>query len=297
MYSEITANKRRSFILVALFSAIVIGLGWVFGAQAGEDGGTMGIILAVIICVIMNLIGYYKGDSVALMTSGAKPLEKSQNPELYNLVENLAITDGLPTPKIYIIDDASPNAFATGRDPQHASITVSSGLLKIMNKQELEGVLAHEMSHIKNFDIRLMTMVVVLVGTIMLLSDVLIRSLGRRRGNSDNGQLQLILFLIGLALALLSPFIAELLKLAVGRQREYLADASGALLTRYPEGLALALEKIAKIDQPMTRANHATAHLFIANPFDPFVTKKFEHFFSTHPPIQERIARLRKMGI
>ncbi|MFH1253204.1 MAG: M48 family metallopeptidase [Candidatus Uhrbacteria bacterium] len=294
MYSEITTNKRQTFFLIAIFSIIIIAIGWVFGTQAGGDGSG-GIILAVIIATVMNLIGYYKGDSVALLASGAKPIEKSQNPDLYNTVENLAITVGLPTPKIYIIDDPSPNAFATGRDPAHASIAVTTGLLQIMDKQELQGVIAHELAHVKNLDIRLMTVVVVLVGTVMLLSDILIHSLGRGR-NNDNGQLQLALFLIGIVLAILSPFLAELLKLAIGRRREYLADATGSLLTRYPEGLASALEKIATIDKPMVRANHATAHLFLANPFDPFVTKKFEQLFSTHPPIQERIARLRQMG-
>lgn len=296
MYSEITSNKRQTFFLIAIFSAIVIAIGWVLGAQAGGDGGFLGIFFAVIVATIMNLIGYYKGDSVALITSGAKALEKSQNPDLYNTVENLAITAGLPTPKIYLVNDPAPNAFATGRDPAHASVAVTTGLLRLMNKQELEGIIAHELSHIKNYDVRLLTTIVVLVGTVMLLSDFLIRSLGRGQRDNNSGQFQLVLFLVGLILAILSPFLAELLKLAIGRRREYLADASGALLTRYPDGLASALEKIAAVDQPMIRANHATAHLFLANPFDPYVTKKFEQLFSTHPPIQERIARLRQMG-
>jgi heat shock protein HtpX len=246
----------------------------------------------------MNLFAYYKGDAVTLISSKAKPLEKEQNPDLYNLVENLAITAGLPTPKIFVIHDPSPNALATGRDPQHSSVAVTTGLLKIMERRELEGVLAHEMSHIGNYDIRIMTIVVVLVGTIMLLSDVMLRSMrfrGQGQDNRDNQQIQVILVLVGLLLAILSPILAQIIKLAVNRSREYLADASGALLTRYPEGLAAALEKIAAYDQPMVRANHATAHLFLVNPFDPKVRRKFEHWFSSHPPIEERIKKLRNM--
>jgi len=293
MYSEIDSNKRKTIFLIALFTVIIVAIGWVMGENGGSS--ETGIILAVILATIMNLIGYFKGDAVALFSSGAKPIEKSQNPELYNLVENLSITCGLPTPKIYIVDDPSPNAFATGRDPKHSSIAVTTGLLEIMNRQELEGVLAHEMSHIKNYDIRIMTIVVVLVGTIMLLSDIMLRSM-RFKGNRDSQQLQLILIIVGLVLAILSPFLAQLIKLAVSRSREYLADASGALLTRYPDGLASALEKIAAQDRPMTKANHATAHLFLANPFDPKVEKKFELWFSSHPPIEKRIEKLRNMG-
>jgi heat shock protein HtpX len=256
-----------------------------------------GLFIAALLSLVMTLVGYFKGDAVALASAGAKAIEKKDHPDLYNLVENLAIASGVPTPRIFIIPDPSPNAFATGRDPARASIAVSSGLLQILNRQELEGVLAHELSHIKNYDIRVMTLVVVLVGVILLLSDLLMRSFFFGRGRDrDHGQAGGILLLVGLVLAILSPLFAELIKLAVSRSREYLADASGALLTRYPEGLASALEKIAALDQPMRRANHATAHLFLANPFDPHVTKKFEHFFSTHPPIKERIAKLRQMG-
>jgi len=296
MYNDITANKRRTVVLIIIFTAVIITVGWVLGQQFSDAGS--GIVFAVMVATIMNLVGYYKGDAVALATSGAKQISKLDNPYLYNTVENLAITSGLPTPKIYVINDPSPNAFATGRDPAHASVAVTSGLLDSMNKIELEGVLAHELAHVKNFDIRIMTIVVVLVGTVMLLSDILLRSMWfkDRRSNNDNGQAQLVLMLVGLVLALLSPILAELLKMAISRNREYLADASGALLTRYPEGLASALQKIADYDQPLKKANHATAHLFLANPFDPKVTKKFEQWFSTHPPIEDRIARLRKMG-
>ncbi|MEK7451756.1 MAG: M48 family metallopeptidase, partial [Patescibacteria group bacterium] len=217
----------------------------------------------------------------------------------YRLVENLSIVAGLPIPKIYIMQDTAINAFATGRDPKHASIAVTTGMLQALDKTELEGVLAHELSHIGNFDIRVMTIVVVLVGVIMLLSDWMTRSFffGRRGDKDENNNSSGVFLLVGIALAILSPLFAQLIKLAVSRQREYLADASGCLLTRYPDGLIRALEKISAQDRPMTKANHATAHMFLANPFDPHITKKFEQFFSTHPPIEERILRLKKAGL
>lgn len=292
MYSQITANKRRTWMLVTLFTVVIVGLGWAFGEYTGTGNG--GIIFAVILATIMNLIGYFHGDKVALASSGAKEIKKADNPRLYRLVENLAITAGIQTPKVYLINDQAGNAFATGRDPAHASIAVTTGLMQMLDDQELQGVLAHELSHVKNYDIRVMTIVIVLVGVVLLLSDMLLRSMfwGGRDSNNKGGG---ILLLIGLVLAILSPLFAELIKLAVSRSREYLADADGALLTRYPEGLARALQKIAAQDRPLKRANHATAHLFLANPFDPHVTKKFEHWFSTHPPIEERIAKLRQM--
>ncbi len=291
LYQEISDNKRKTWILISLFTILIVAIGYLLGAWHGNP--QFGIIVAVLISTIMTLVGYYKGDSVALAASGAKPIEKKDYPELYRLVENLAITAGLPTPKIYVIQDPAANAFATGRDPKHASVAVTTGLLSIMNKQELEGVLAHELSHIQNFDIRIMTIVVVLVGVVLLLSDMLLRSFFFRRSdsNSSSGGAG-ILMIIGIILAILSPVFAQLIKLAVSRSREYLADASGVLLTRYPEGLASALTKIAAQDLPLQKANHATAHLFLANPFDPHVTKKFEQLFSTHPPIEERIKRL-----
>lgn len=292
MYSQIDANKRKTWILIVIFSFVIVGLGWVFGEYTGSGNG--GILFATIVATIMNLIGYYKGDAIALASSGAKQMKKSDNPRLYRMVENLAITAGIPTPKIHSIQDSGANAFATGRDPEHASVAVTTGLMDLLDDQELEGVLAHELSHIKNFDIRVMTIVVVLVGIVLLLSDWLMRSVlwgGRDSDNKGAG----ILLIIGIVLAILSPIFAELIKLSVSRSREYLADASGSLLTRYPEGLARALEKIAKQDKPLKRANHATAHLFLANPFDPHVTKKFESWFSTHPPIEERIKKLRSM--
>lgn len=297
VYEQITANKHKTWFLISLFSVVIVLLGWAFGAWSGNQ--QFGIFLAVIISVIMTLVGYFKGDSVALAASGAKPIEKQDDPELYRLVENLAITAGLPTPKIYLIQDPAMNAFATGRDPKHASIAVTTGLLEALDRQELEGVLAHELSHIGNYDIRVMTIVVVLVGVILLLSDMMTRSFffGRSSRDNDNNSSAGIILVVGIALAILSPIFAQLIKLAISRQREYLADASGCLLTRYPDGLVRALEKIATQDRPLAQANHATAHLFLANPFDPHVTKKFEQMFSTHPPIEERIRRLKEAGL
>lgn len=295
MYSEIAANKRTTVLLIAMFTLVIVALGFVLGEQTGS--GSAGIIVATLVATVMNLVGYFAGDSVALAASGAKKIEKRQAPELWNLVENLTIASGMPMPAVYVIDDPSANAFATGRDPEHASIAVTTGLVARLNKQELEGVIAHELSHIRNYDIRVMTIVVVLVGIVMLLSDWLLRGTLFRRSDRDSGQAGLILLVVGIVLAILSPILAELIKLAVSRRREYLADASGAFLTRHPEGLASALEKIAQDDRPLRQANHATAHLFLANPFDPHVTKKFEQWFSTHPPIEERIKRLRAMGV
>jgi heat shock protein HtpX len=292
MYTQITANKRKTWFLISIFTIVILGLGWVFGEYTGS--GSAGIIIAALLATGMNLVGYFHGDKVALGAAGARPIHKQDNPRLYRMVENLAITAGMQTPNIYVIHDPAGNAFATGRDPQHASIAVTTGLMNMLDDQELEGVLAHELSHIKNYDIRVMTIVIVLVGIILLLSDMLLRTMfwgGRDSDNKGAG----VLLLIGLVLAILSPLFAQLIKLAVSRSREYLADADGSLLTRYPEGLARALEKIASQDQPLKRANHATAHLFLANPFDPHVTKRFEHWFSTHPPIEERIKKLRAM--
>lgn len=266
----------------------------VLGAASGLDvyaaaglGGAFTVVYA--------LISYYFSDKVALIASGAKAVTKAEAPELYNIVENLCIANGQPTPAIYIMHDDSPNAFATGRDPEHASVAFTTGLLRILNKQELEGVAAHELSHVKNYDIRVMTIVVVLVGAVMLLSDILLRS----SFGGNKKEAGTILLVIGLALAILSPFLAEIIKLAVSRQREYLADASGALLTRYPEGLASALQKISASNRPLKKANHATAHLFISSPFGAKAGGKaswFSKLFATHPPVEDRIARLTSMG-
>lgn len=293
MYSSIDANKRKTVWLMAIVSALIIALGYLIGISVGDQSA--GIIVAVLFSTTITLVSYFYSDKLALASSGAKPLRKEDHLALYRLVENLCITGGLPMPQLYLIHDPSPNAFATGRDPQHAAVAVTTGLLTILDKQELEGVLAHELSHVKNWDIRVMTVTVVMVGAVMLLADLLLRIGFRRDDNS--GQAALALALVGLVLSLLSPLLAQLIKLAISRSREYLADASGALLTRYPDGLARALEKIAAHDRPLRRANHATAHLFLANPFDPHVTSRFERWFSTHPPIEERIAKLRGMAV
>jgi heat shock protein HtpX len=295
MYSQIASNKLKSVLLVSVFVLILLSLGVVLGVYIKDIYS--GLALAALLSLVVTLIGYFQGCNVALAVSGAKKIARSDNETLYRLVENLAISEGMPTPTIYLINDPSPNAFAAGRKPEKAVIAVTTGLLEIMEKTELEGVLAHELGHIKNFDIRFMTLVVVLVGSIILISDFITRGIFFKDGNRDNKGGGAIL-IVGLALAALSPLIAELIKLAVSRQREYLADATAALTTRYPEGLAKALGKIANIDKPLKKANHATSHLFIANPFDPKVThKKFETLFSTHPPIEERIKRLTEMTV
>ena len=293
IYQGITSNKRKSILLVALFIIILIILGFVFGLI--WNNGIFGIIIAVAIALISALITFYSGDKIILKITGAKEADKKQYAHLVHTVEGLAIAAGLPTPKIYVINDNAPNAFATGRDPEHSIIAVTTGLLSIMNRQELEGVIAHEMSHIKNYDIRLMMLTAVLVGSTVLLSQIMLRSFlysGGRR--SEKNQLEIVLVLIGLVLAILSPLIAQLIKLSVSRKREYLADASGALLTRYPPGLANALKKLKDYHQPMKNANQATAHLYISNPF-----KKeksfFNNLFSTHPDINDRIKKLEKM--
>jgi len=245
----------------------------------------------------MTFFSYFAGDKVALATSGAKPITKEDNPYVYRLVENLCITAGLPLPKIYIINDPTINAFATGRDPAHASIAITQGAIDKLENTELEGVIAHELSHVKNYDIRLMMVVIILVGIIALVSDWLMRGFfWGRRSERERDQLSAILMIIGIVLAILSPLIAQLIQLAISRKREFLADADGALLTRYPAGLANALEKIGLANKlPLKTANNATAHLYIANPFGQ--SQKFlSNLFSTHPPLEERIAQLRQMA-
>lgn len=296
MYSEIATNKRKSILLITIFIAIIIGLGFVFDKVWGAGDYSM-VWLALILSFGMTAISYFHGDKIALATSGAKQITKTDNSYLYRLVENLCITSGAPVPKIYIIEDNAINAFATGRKPELASIAVTRGAIQKLTNEELEGVLAHELSHIKNYDIRFMMLVAVLVGSIAILSNIFLRSRwfgGRRDNDREGGQAGAILMVAGIILAILSPLIAELIKLAISRKREYLADASGALLTRYPDGLANALEKIATQSQPLRTASNATAHLFIANPFGS--GKKFASLFSTHPPVEDRIKKLREMG-
>lgn len=296
-YTEISKNKSESALLVFLFLVFIIGLGWVFSRAYNSPGL---LFVAVIFSTVSALVSYYFSDSITLAISRAKPVDQKNNQELYRLVENLTIAAGLPMPKIYVIEDTAMNAFATGRDPKHAVVCYTSGILQRLNKAELEGVTAHELSHVGNYDIRFMTLVVVLVGIVTLLGDWFLRISffgGRRRNdNNDGGQ---IFMLVGLVLALLSPIVATLIKLAVSRKREFLADASGVLLTRYPEGLASALQKISADTEPLEAANKATAHLYIANPLkgNSGGVSWFANLFNTHPPIEERIKRLREMGM
>lgn len=275
-----------------IFIAIVLLLGWVIGEYTGYGYGS--IVFAGIISLVMAMGSYYAGDKMALSVSGAKgPIKKEDSPYVYRMVENLAITAGFSMPKIYVIADAAPNAFACGRDPKHASIALTTGIIERLENEELEGVIAHELSHVKNYDIRLMTIVVVLVGIISILAQWFFRFrfIGGR-DNSDNRGAGPVIALLGILMIVISPIIAELIKLAISRKREFLADASGALLTRYPEGLARALEKISSYTAPMKSANSGTAHLFISNPFG----KKVAGLFSTHPPVEERIKVLRSMA-
>lgn len=296
MYNEIASNRRRSVLLVMIFVALVVVVGWIFDrAQGGIGYG--GVALGLFISLIMTLVSYFQGDKIALATTGAKPLAKrEENRYVWNIVENLCIANGQPMPSVYIIEDAAINAFATGRDPQHASIALTTGAISKLDNQELEGVIAHELSHIKNYDIRFMMLVAVLVGAIVIMGDLFIhtRRFMGKESDRENSQAGMIFLVIGIAFAILAPLFGELIKLAISRRREYLADASGALLTRYPEGLASALEKIAEENQPMKTASTATAHLFISSPF---AGSKWRNLFSTHPPVEERVKKLRTMGV
>ena len=298
MFDEVRNNKIKSVLLMSFF-IILIG---VLGAAIGLVYGNLyfGLVMALIFGLIYSMIGFFSGDKMILSMSGARPVTKNEYPFLYHTIEGLAISAGIPAPKAYVIDDSALNAFATGKDPKNASITVTTGLLKDMNRQELEGVIAHEMSHVKNYDIRFMMLTAVLVGIVTLLSDFLLRTFlwgrgKRQRGSKGGGQITMVLIAAGLVLAILSPIIGEMIKLAISRKREFMADANGAILTRYPPGLAGALKKIAKDADPLVdKANKATAHLFISTPFRDktgFVAK----LFSTHPPLGERIKRLESM--
>ncbi len=297
MYEEISANKRNSWLLVAAVTAVLVVLGYLAGEYWGN--GYVGVALAAAIALVMSLSAYYSGDRMVLSMSRARRIEKRDYPQLFNVVEELAIAGGLPVPAIYVIDDSAPNAFATGRDPEHASVAITTGLLEKLTRDELQGVMAHELSHVGNRDILFATMVGIMVGSIVLIADFLLRSFiwggGRRRSRSSNrGGGGALLVLVALVFAILAPLFAKLLQLAVSRQREYLADASAAKLTRYPEGLASALEKIAGDREVLEVANRATQHLYIVNPIKPF-EKRAKSLFSTHPPIEERVARLRAM--
>ena len=291
MYKEIESNKRNSIILMIIFIFVLISIGLGLDYLWGE--GSYSIVwVAIIISLLMTSISYFKGDKIALASAGAKKITKEENTYVYRLVENLCITAGLPIPQIYTIEDPAINAFATGRDPKKSSIALTRGAIEKLENEELEGVIAHELSHIKNYDIRFMTMVAVLVGSIILISDIFMRSqfLGSRSRKKERGSLFLI---IGLILAILSPIIAEIIKLAISRKREYLADASASLLTRYPQGLANALEKIEKENLKLIKSSKAIAPLFISSPFKN--KSKKVPWFSTHPPIKNRIVKLKGM--
>lgn len=292
-YNQIQRNKLKSALLIVGFVLFIVALGIVL--SYAYEGGIISMVFAVMISAVMALVSYYAGDKIALLTNGAHgPIKLEDNPYLYRMVENLAITAGLPMPKVYLIADSSPNAFATGRDPEHASVAVTTGILELLKNEELEGVLAHELSHVKNYDIRLMTVVIICVGIVNLLAQIFLRVGGfSGRGRSRN-QAGLAFAVVGLILLIFSPIIAKLIQLAVSRKREFLADASGALLTRYPEGLARALEKIETAGQPLLRANSATAHLFFANPFGGH--RRWLNMFSTHPPVADRVAALRSIA-
>lgn len=295
IYEDISSNKFKSYLLIGVFLLVIVALGYAFGYFTGMP--YFGLAVALVISLGMVLFNYYNGDKVILSMSKAREATQKEFPHYVNTVEGLAIAAGLPKPKAYVIEDETINAFATGRDPKHASIAVTTGALKKLNRQELEGVIAHEMSHIGNYDIRLMMLTAVLVGVTVLLGDFLLRSFifGGRDDRGDLGIVGIVLVVAGVLLAILSPIIAQMIQLAISRKREYLADASGALLTRYPPGLANALKKIKNDNkEPMKSANKATAHLYISDPFGK--KKKFmQNLFNTHPPIEDRIKRLEAM--
>lgn len=285
MYSEIAANKRKTIFMIFVFVVLVSLLGWIFGLFFENPYLSVYVLIGAIVYVV---ISYFNSSKLALGLNKAKEISNKDNPRLFRIVENLSITEGLPTPKIYIIEDKALNAFATGRDPEHSSVAVTSGLLEILNDKELEGVMAHELGHVKNYDIRVSMIVFALVAVVAIISDIMIRSVWF----SDDDDNQWI-FLIGIIAAILAPIAATMIQLAISRKREFLADATGALTTRYPEGLASALEKLKSGGTVLRAQNKSTAHLFFANPL-----KKggLSNLFSTHPSIDERIKRLNEMG-
>ncbi|OGV93480.1 zinc metalloprotease HtpX [Microgenomates group bacterium RIFCSPLOWO2_01_FULL_47_10] len=295
VFELVDANKRKSSLVVAGFIVFVALVSWVFAVAYGYDLSFVGI--AFIFSGLVSYVSFYNSDKIILSLSGARPADRQKDFNFYTVAQNLSMAARIPMPKLYVIDDTALNAFATGRDPQHAVVVATTGLLTALNRTELEGVVAHEFSHIQNYDIRLMSLVTVMVGMITLLADMFLRMsrFGGRRSRDTDNQLGTLLFVVGIILALLSPFIAGLIKLAISRRREFLADASGAKLTRYPEGLARALEKISADQEPLEAANKATAHLYIANPLKNHHDSIgwFAGMFNTHPPVAERIAALR----
>lgn len=295
IYNAVGSNKRKTILIMFLFVLFITTVGYVYGKASGGLGFSYAAI-AFIFAILSSVGSYFFSDKLVLATTGAHEIKKEDNPQLFTIIENLAIADGMPMPKVYIVNDPSPNAFATGRDPKHAVVAVTTGILERLNKVELEGVIAHELSHVKNYDIRLMAVVAILVGFVAILADIFMRSFWFRNSNDEDNRGNGIFLILGIVFAILSPIIATLIQLAISRKREFLADASGALLTRYPDGLADALEKIAATPIPTRSATPATAHLFFANPFkEKNGTSWFASLFNTHPPIEERIKILREM--
>ena len=299
-YTQVSSNRLKTWLIMLFFAFFVTFVFYIFASAYGFNApSALGISgIALIIAGIMNFFSYYTSDKIVMAISGAKQIQKKDNQDLFRTVENLCIASGLPMPKIYIIDDTAPNAFATGRDPQHAAIAFTGGILSKLSKLELEGVTAHELSHVGNYDTRLMTIVSILVGTVALAADFFLRISFYSRGDRDNDRGGNAIFLaLGLAMAILAPIVATLIQLAISRKREFLADASGALLTRNPDSLADALLKISKDKEPLEAANKATAHLYITNPLknQKNAIGLFANLFNTHPPIEERVKSLRAM--
>jgi len=296
LYDQIAANKRKTFIFILITSLFLGALGYIVVELL--NWGTAGYIFFALFIIIYNLVLYYNSDKIALASTGSVPADPEEFKQLHNIVEEVAIAAGVPKPKVYITPSPAPNAFATGRNPQNAVVAVTTGLLEIMNREELQGVIAHEMAHIRNYDILLMTVVAAIGGLIILLRDFFLRSMffgGRRRSSKDRGGGG-ILLLIGLVLAIIAPLFVALIRAAISRQREYLADASGAYITRYPQGLAQALAKLKQAYQPMARASQSNAHLFIASPFGKD-RLDISSLFATHPPIDKRIERLNSLVV
>lgn len=305
IYEAVDSNKRRSAVIVILFFIFTVVVFYVFANAAsiylGYEPGGMGYVgLALLVSGITSFGSYYFSDKIVLSISGAKPADKKINYNFYTVAENLAISTGLPKPRLYVIDDTAPNAFATGRDPEHAVIVATTGLLSKLSRTELEGVIAHEISHIRNYDIRLMSLVAVLVGTIALMADWFLRfSFRSKSDNRKASQLDVVFLILGAVFALVSPFVAQIIKLAISRRREYLADAGSVAITHQPSGLISALKKIALDREPLEAANKATAHLYIENPFKNSTNSARDWFaglFNTHPPVEDRIQILEKMS-
>ena len=304
MHEQIAANKRKTVLLFIVAIAFTALIGYAIGFLFFR-GGVAGVVIATVLAVVLSLGSYFAGDRIVLASTGAREVTAEQEPRLHNIVEGIAIAAGVPKPRVYVVPEQAPNAFATGRDPQHSSIAVTQGLIDIMNRVELEGVIGHEMSHVLDRDILVGTVVATVVGAAVLMSEFFMRSWfwsggrmgGRRDGGDGGGIITLVLFAVGIVLLILAPLAGQLIKLSVSRNREYLADAQGVLLTRYPPGLISALEKIRDAPHAMRSANNATAHLWLEQPsrVPGQETSTMEKLFSTHPPIEERIQRLKEM--